>query len=77
MDLPVKFPSETKVILEDVARWRALAPEERIRALQDLLDASDLILQKSPKAAWAQSYGEEQELLAQRAVREFLSRHGY
>ena len=26
MDLPVKFPSETEVILEDVARFRALLP---------------------------------------------------
>ena len=27
MDLPVKFPSETEVILEDVARFRALTPD--------------------------------------------------
>ncbi len=26
MDLPVKFPSESEVILEDVARFRALSP---------------------------------------------------
>ena len=32
MDLPVKFPSETEVILEDVARFRALSPRERIRS---------------------------------------------
>jgi hypothetical protein len=77
MDLPVKFPSETEVILEDVARCRALTPAERFRALQDLLNAGDLILQKSPNAAWAKRYAEEQEVLAQRAIREFLSRHGY
>jgi hypothetical protein len=77
MELPVKFPSETDVILEDVARFRALTPKERFRSLQDLLDAGDLILQKSPKAAWARRYAEEQELLAQRAIREFLLRHGY
>ena len=76
MELPVKFPSETDVILEDVARFRALTPEERFRSLQDLLDVGDLILRKSPKAAWAKQYAEEQELLAQRAIREFLSRHG-
>ena len=33
MDLPVKFPSETEVILEDVARFRALSPGDRIRSL--------------------------------------------
>ena len=71
MELPVKFPSETDVILEDVARFRRDSPQEQFRALRDLLDAGDLILQKSPKAAWAKQYAEEQELLAQRAIREF------
>ncbi len=37
MDLPARFPSETEVILEDVARFRALSPSERIRAIQGLL----------------------------------------
>ena len=37
MDLPVKFPSETEVILEDVARFRALSPEDRIRTIRSLL----------------------------------------
>ena len=37
MDLPIKFPSETEVILEDVARFRALSPAERIQAIQSLL----------------------------------------
>ena len=35
MDLPVKFPSETEVILEDVARFRAISPEERMRSLPE------------------------------------------
>ncbi len=37
MDLPVKFPSETEVILEDVARFRALSPAERMLAIRGLL----------------------------------------
>jgi hypothetical protein len=77
MELPIKFPSETEVILNEVRRFRALAPQERVRWLQDLLDAGDLILQKSPNAAWARRYAAEQELLARHAFREFLARHGY
>jgi len=77
MDLPIKFPSETEVILEDVARFRALTPIERVQALRSLLRAGDRIRQISPKAAWAAQYTEEQELLAQQRVREFLARHGY
>ena len=42
MDLPIKFPSETEVILEDVARFRALSPAERIRTIRGLLaDGAD------------------------------------
>lgn len=48
-DLPVRFPSDTEVILEDVARFRSLTPRE---------------------------YSEEQKLLEQRNIREFLARHG-
>jgi hypothetical protein len=77
MQLSVKFPSETDVILKDVARFRALDPHDRLRALVDLLAAGDLILVKAPQGAWAKQYEHEQGLLARRAIREFLSRHGY
>jgi hypothetical protein len=77
MDLPVKFPSETEVILEDVARFRALSPNERIRSFRSLLNSAALIARRSPKAAWARQYAEEQEILAQKNIREFLTRHGY
>jgi hypothetical protein len=77
MDLPIKFPSEAEVILEDVARFRALAPSERVQAIVGLLKAGDRIRQVSPTAAWAAQYAEEQEVLAQRRIREFFARHGY
>jgi hypothetical protein len=77
MDLPVKFPSQTEVILRDVARFRALSPEHQFRALRGLLHAGALILRNSPKAEWARKYAEEQEVIAQRSIRDFISRHGY
>jgi hypothetical protein len=77
MDLPVKFPSDTEVILEEVARFRALEPAEQFESLRVLLDAGAHILRMSPNAAWAKQYAEEQEILAQRAIREFIARHGY
>lgn len=76
MDLPVKFPSESEVILEDVARFRALTPEGRLRSLQGLLRAGAHLRRISPKAEWAKEYDREQELLAQRNIREFIARHG-
>jgi hypothetical protein len=77
MDIPIKFPSDTQVILEDVARLRALSPEERMRSFRAFLRDSAQIARMSPKAIWAKQYAEEQELLAQRNIREFLARHGY
>ena len=76
MDLPVKFPSETEVILEDVARFRALTPERQIQSLQGLLRSGAHVRGISPKAAWAREYAESQELLAERNIREFIDRHG-
>ena len=77
MDLPVKFPSETEVILEDVARFRALSHEDRIRSFRGLLKTAALLARRSPKADWARQYAEEQEILAQKNIREFLTRHDY
>jgi hypothetical protein len=77
MDLPVKFPSETEVILDDVARFRALSPEEQLRCFRGMVNAGELMLKNSPKAAWLEEYSDEQERLAQRNIREFIARHGY
>ncbi len=77
MDLPVKFPSETEVILEDVATFRALSPEERLQCFQGMVNVGEQMLRNSPKAEWLKEYSEEQERLAQRNIREFLARHGY
>ena len=75
MDLPVRFPSETEVILEDVARFRALPPEHRMGAIRGLLNASARIMRTSPKAAWARQFARDQEELARRNIREFIERH--
>lgn len=77
MDLPVRFPSETEVILEDVARFRALSPSERIRAIVGLVRAADRIRRVSSQASWADRFDEEQERLAGTSIKEFLARHGY
>jgi hypothetical protein len=77
MDLPIKFPSDTEVILEDVERFRALSPGERIEAIRGILKAGAYLMKLSPKATWARQYSEEQKLLERRNIREFLARHGY
>jgi hypothetical protein len=76
MDIPVKFPSETEKILEDVARFRALSPAERIRAIRSMLADGEFLISKSPNAEWARHHAEDQELLAQRNILDFIARHG-
>ena len=75
MDLPVKFPSETEVILDDVARFRALSPIERVQTIRGLLATGAFLMSRSPKADWAKQDSEEQKLLAQRNIQEFIARH--
>ena len=75
MDIGVKFPSETEVILEDVARFRALTPTERVETIRGMLAAGARLMSVSPKADWARQYTEEQERLTQRNIREFIERH--
>ena len=58
--------------------WQGSGPcrrEDRIRAIRGLLKPAAQIMRMSPKAAWARQYAEEQELLAQRNIREFIARH--
>jgi hypothetical protein len=76
MELPVKFPSDTEVILEEVARFRALSPRERIRTILGMVDFGARLQTMSPKSAWMRGYTQDQERLAQQRIREFITRHG-
>lgn len=75
MDLPIKFPSETEVILDDVARFRALTPSERIRTIRSFLASGAFLMSRSPKADWAREFCDEQKRLERRNIREFVERH--
>ena len=75
MNLPVKFPSETEVILEDVARFRALSPEDRIRSLRGLMASGAHLMRISPKKAWIEEDYEEQRQIKRRSIQEFITRH--
>jgi hypothetical protein len=76
MNLPIKFTSDVEVIIEEVAHFRALSPEGRIRSIRGLVAAGALMMRRSPKAEFLRDYNSEQENLARQAVKEFLVRHG-
>jgi hypothetical protein len=75
MKLPINFPSDADVAAEEAARFRALAPAERMRVIRDLLTAGEMLMRQSPKADFMRAYTAQQEELAQQAVKEFIARH--
>jgi hypothetical protein len=75
MNLPIKFPTDAEVIAREVALFRALSPEDRLRSIRGLLAAGALMLRRSPKAAFLRAYTLEQESRACHAVKEFVARH--
>jgi hypothetical protein len=76
VNLSVKFPSDADVIAEEVARFRALSPADRLKSIRGLLAAGALMIRQSPRAAFLRDYTQEQENRAREAVREFILRHG-
>ena len=74
MDLPIRFPSEVEVITEEVARFRALSDEDRMRSIRGLFAAGFLLMQRSAKGDFLREYTLEQENRARQTVREFLAR---
>jgi hypothetical protein len=75
MDLPAKFPSQADVVIDDVKRFRALSPQDRMRVIRGLLNAGELMLNRSPKAAFMRDHMLEEKNLARQAVKEFIARH--
>lgn len=76
MKLPVRFPNDAAVIVEQTAQFRALSAAQRIRSIRGLLTAGALLMSRSPKEAFLREQTVVQENLARQAVKEFLSRHG-
>ena len=75
MDLPVKFPSETEVILEDVARFRALSPEERLLVIRGMMASGAHLMRISPVKEWVEEDYEEQRRIKRLSIQEFIIRH--
>lgn len=75
MNMPIEFPSEVEVILEETARFRALSSESRLLSIRGLLAAGALTMRRSPKAAFLRDCTLEQENRARQAMKEFLARH--
>ncbi len=76
MDLPIKFPSDSEVILEEAAKFQALSSQERVQVIRGMVDVGAKLQRMSPKADSMRQYTLDQEVLAQQRVLEFITRHG-
>jgi hypothetical protein len=75
MQIPIVFPSDAEVVIEEVRRFRALSPEGRLHAIRGLLAAGELMLRQSPKGEFLRKHTFDQENQWRQAVKEFIARH--
>src|SRR5215831_16465687 len=75
-NLPIRFPSDVEVITEEVARFRALSAEERVRTLDELFQVYHFLTDQSPRRDVLARFAREDELRGRAAVEEFVRRHG-
>ena len=75
MDLPIKFPSDAEVIAEEVARFRALSPEEQVRSIGEMLHTYFLLAELSPRPDAVARLADAEEAQTRAAIEEFVARH--
>lgn len=75
LDLPIRFPTQTEVIDEEVARFRALSPAGRTRALGEMFDMYHRLSQLSGRAAAIRQLADAEENRGRAAIVEFTNRH--
>jgi hypothetical protein len=75
MVLPIKFPSNVDVISEEVAHFRALSPENQIRALGDTFGLYRFLETSSPHPEALARAAQEDKERERKAIEEFVARH--
>jgi hypothetical protein len=77
MDLPIKFPSETEVIREEVARFRALSAAERVGELDEMFELYHFLRTSSGRPEMIDRMADEEERAEREAILNFARRHGF
>jgi hypothetical protein len=76
MNVPIRFPSDVEVITEEVARFRALSDEERVRTLGELFRTCHFVVAQSRNPDALARFALEDEERSRIAIEEFVRRHG-
>ncbi len=75
MNLPIRFPSNTDVIRAEVARFRALSPEPRRRAIVGAIRLGGRIIAFSPKSAYLKNSLSEKIASDRKLQQEILTKY--
>ena len=76
MNLPIKFHNHADVITEEVARFRKLSPEARVRELNEMYRLYQFLIANSGRPETLARLANEDEERNRRAIEEFAARHG-
>ena len=76
MNLPIKFPSQGETIREETQRFRALSPEDRVRALEEMFRVYHFLLKTSDRPEALARFAQEEEDAARVRIQQFVARHG-
>jgi hypothetical protein len=76
VNLPIKFPSDAAVIAQEVARFRALSPEERLHTLNEMFRLYHFLRTTSARPEALARLACEDEARGRIAIEEFVARHG-
>ncbi len=75
MDLPIKFPSDAEVIVEEVARFRALTSVERVQTLGEMVRMYHFLADHAARPEAVARFAADDEARGRAAVEEFVARH--
>ena len=76
MNVPINFPADADVIAEEVARFRALSPDEQVRELGEMARVYQFLATTSPRPEAVARRAREDEDRGRSAVGDFAARHG-
>jgi hypothetical protein len=76
MNVPIPFPSEAESVREETRRFRALTPDERVHALEEMFRLYHFLVKTSDRPETLARFAQEEEERARANIQQFVARHG-
>jgi hypothetical protein len=76
MNLPIQFPIEAESIRQETRRFRALSPDERVHALEEMFRLYHFLLNTCGRPEALARFAQEEKDRARVSIQQFIARHG-